>query len=141
MDSSTLAIYKNLQTQVNRILYAMGANTIGVDGRIGSGTVAAVNKAMGTGFDTCDKVAILADTIAGQAKAKADSSGVPAVVPTPKPPVPPTMPNPGGGPPVGPTDMALRVGGFVNFLKSPLGMAVGVGSILALYAISKSRKR
>ena len=137
MDSATLLVYRKLQNQINRVLSSMGKSLIGVDGRIGSGTVKALNVAMGSGFDSCDKVAILADNIANQVKAKADGAGVPAKVSPPKPPQPPSVVGPGGTVTHPPN---LRAAGFVGFITSPTGIAVGIGTIAALYLITKATR-
>jgi hypothetical protein len=135
MNSATLSVFKNLQSQINRVLSSMGKSLIGVDGRIGSGTVKSLNTAMGTGFTNCDQVSILADNLANQVKLKADKLGAPVHVSPARPPAPPSVPGPGG------TVLhpeSLRAAGFVGFITSPAGIATGIGTIVALYFINKA---
>lgn len=134
MDHSTLGVYRNLQNQINRVLSAQGKRTIGVDGRIGPGTVKALNSAMGTGYDVCDKVAVFADNLASSVKAKADSLGAPIQVASPKPPSPPSLPAPGGAVS---HPANIQEAGFIGFIKSPVGIATAIGTIAALYWIGK----
>lgn len=137
MDAGTLAIYKDLQNQINRLASVKGKSLIGVDGRIGSGTVKALNAVMGTSYSSCDEVAALANALVGQVKAVANGSGAPTMVQSPAPPAPPSVVSASGAidhPP----DWKLKVAGFTGFLKSPLGLAVGLGTLIALYSINKS---
>ncbi len=46
VNAGVLAVYKELQRQINRILAKMGASPIGVDGRIGAGTAGGLLRAL-----------------------------------------------------------------------------------------------
>lgn len=140
MNASVLATFKNLQAQINRVLYKQGKSLIGVDGRIGPGTVRAANSAMGTNFSNCNELAAIANVFATQVSALASSMGAPMSVASPQPAAPPSVAS-GSGAIMHPPDGQLRVAGFMSFLKSPLGMAVGVGTALALYSISQDTKK
>lgn len=89
-NSATLAIFKDMQSQLNRVAQAVGVSKIAVDGDIGNGTlyllsniaskmnsinameVALANEAS----NNCSTVAARAETIAYFAKAVANARGV-----------------------------------------------------------------
>lgn len=78
MDSATLAVYKDLQRELNRILSRSGKGLLGIDGRIGPATKKAVEDALQTSFADCDAIAAQADSMVSQVRAKANSLGAPA---------------------------------------------------------------
>ena len=107
-DLATLAIFKNLQAQLNRILYAYNkalgnsAPLISVDGDIGPNTVQLLFTVQGfltndssqqlnpsalaiiaQDSSSCSAVASNADTIAGYAQTTADSLGAPSKISQP----------------------------------------------------------
>jgi hypothetical protein len=99
LDASTLAIFKDLQRQTNRVLSRAGKALIGVDGRIGPGTKAGIStalswlatqslvgKALALVFPpsmiktvACDWVAQHADQIAAKMREAADNLAAPVV--------------------------------------------------------------
>lgn len=100
-DSDTLAIFKNLQAQLNRVAQGLGLTKITVDGSIGPGTVAllaqiAANITSGgvsadparnilaqTSGYTCVDVASNADMLGSAAQGMADQMSVPTQVQQP----------------------------------------------------------
>src|SRR5262245_6418938 len=111
---ATLAVFKRLQAQLNRVASVKGIATIAVDGDVGAGTVglyaslksalisyASSSKDISFAFagvaqltaagGSCTSIASVADVIADVADAYADSLGASASPPAPKPIAPPTL--------------------------------------------------
>lgn len=159
MDATTLATFKDLQRQTNRLLTRAGKRTIGVDGRIGPSTVNAVADAMswagamglsagalaqGLSWSSirgkpCDLIAAHADQIA--AKIAVIAGGLAAPVVADPPSSKPSQPSTGGQvvhPPAS-TIMSSASTSFLSWLppvvSTPLGIvALGVGGLLAYKA-------
>lgn len=129
MDHATLAVYKNLQYQANRLASLTKLGTIDQDGRIGPKTVALVAKILGrTPWAHCDELAIRADEVASQLQIMADDRKAPVAVFTPGK-SPPSMPLPDGGV----LNPEVKQAGFGALLTSPIGLAaMGVGALLLL---------
>lgn len=104
----SLAKFKELQTQLNRVAHAKGISKIAVDGDLGPGTVkvvaqigsasvadlskpgslgvyASVVKGYATSAPDCSTIAARADTLAGAMKRYADALGVGQEVSSPAP--------------------------------------------------------
>lgn len=147
-NSATLATFKGMQTQLNRVATAVGVSKITVDGDLGSKTlyllsniaskmrdiipqeIALANEAT----NDCSQVALRAETISFLAKSVADMRGVPSSTggstSTPRPSSPPIVPPITGGAPAAP-----QIGGglwdaFKN-LSTVEKAAVGVGLLAA----------
>lgn len=135
MDHAALALFKRLQEQLNRALYVLGKSTIAVDGRIGSGTLKAVNTVLGTSYTSCDQIAATVEVVIGTIESRAATLQAPITVPSPKPPAP-SIPMPDGS-----VQNPTAAAGFIGFIKSPLGIAVGLATLGALYAISRDTPR
>lgn len=148
VDTATLAVFKNLQRQQNRVASLLGISRIGEDGVIGSKTVDQA-KAIGAKagdmlpfhvrsalslVTTCDSLARVADSVADALDSAADANGAPAVVSTPKPRAKVTV-NPDG------TLDVQEPSQLTELVTSPLGLAaIGVGALLMLGG-KKRRKR
>lgn len=132
MTSWVLALFKELQNQLNRLAVAKGYSKINVDGRIGSKTVELYNKAVGGSFSGCD--ALSAMTVDGRsialAKTAAAAVGAPASVP------PPITSRPSiakaDGSVVDPPAMAITDTLFGLF-ENPLGLLVLAGGGYVAY--------
>lgn len=75
----SLEDYKGLQRALNRVLDVQGEKLLFVDGRIGSKTIAAINKALGTSYGDCAAVADKVSTLIGQLTSFANSRQLPVV--------------------------------------------------------------
>jgi hypothetical protein len=95
MDTTTLAVYRDLQAQANRVAHARGLAKIDVDGRIGPDTVALVESVTMASYGQCDQVAAIADELAQAIRGTADALGAPASVSAPQT-RPPLLPMPDG---------------------------------------------
>jgi hypothetical protein len=141
MTFDSLALFKDLQNQINRIASIAGWSKIRIDGSVGPKTTAAAAKAIQFigGFSPgagCDAVARSADKIAADLKRGADAKGAPAVVKGP--PAPKRGPSPAPGVP-GPLP---KEAGFTAMLTSPLGLvALAIGGLLIWQASKKKPKR
>lgn len=95
MDFKTLAVFEDLQSQLNRVAHAKGLPKIAVDGDIGTGTTGLMVKVgMASAGITCTAVAVAAGAFAAQAKQLADQLGAPAKVSGPPPIKPPSILDP-----------------------------------------------
>lgn len=91
-NSSTSAVFSDLQKQANRLAAIYGITRIGVDGQIGPATMSLV-KAVGSrlfytpaaAMSSVDDVAASADVTAAVYKARADNLGAPISAGTPTP--------------------------------------------------------
>lgn len=160
MDLATLEVFKDLQRQTNRILAKIGRPAIGVDGRIGPGTVLAVEAAMvkagattamdlslpwaGTKGRPCDQVARYADQIAQKLSRTADWLVAPRVAdPSSSRPSQPTT----SGSVLHPsTDVIVRTGaplgqGVIEVFKSPIALAGVAVFGLLLYKSGKGVRK
>jgi len=136
MDFATLKIYKDLQNQINRVLSAKRLKTIAVTGDIGAETLSGIKDATGSEYPSCNYVAVMADSLAKSIKATADGMKAPVKVASPPPAKKPSIITPSGQ-----IKEETILSGFGAFLTTPLGMAVGLGTVIALYSISKSSKK
>jgi hypothetical protein len=163
MDATTLATFKNLQRQTNRILAAAGKSLIGVDGRIGPGTKNGVSAALGwlasrsiVGRalallfppDTvknlpCDWLAQRADAVGAKMQEAATNLSAPLVADPAS--SKPSQPAPGGGVVHPPVDEIVSsasgsiMGWIPPIIATPLGLAaLGIGA-LALYKAYKGK--
>lgn len=91
---ATLAKFKALQTQLNRVAHAKGLPKIAVDGDIGPGTIKLLASATGGNAGaTCSTIAPIAEALTAQVEAIANAAGAPAKVSSPAPPSPPAIIN------------------------------------------------
>lgn len=143
LDSATLAAFKSVQRTTNAILAKLGKPLIDVDGRIGMGTVRAVNAALPAGYQNCEALAVTPAMLLNHLIARQTALGAPPV-PDPKPKTAPSMPTTGGGvvhPP--PDEIARGAGGSVvdqvfAAVKSPIGIAAaGIGAVLLITTLRK----
>jgi hypothetical protein len=158
----TLLLFRELQSQLNRVASVSGLTPIAIDGDIGPGTVAlyarekpflAVSVApidaaaaiKVSSASTCSQIATVADIIARVAKNYADSQKAPAVVPGPAPTRPPTLVNAKGeefaAPPPG-KDLFVQIFGrpLSTMEKvAVIGVFGGIGYLV--YTNTKKRKR
>ena len=140
MNTRTLAFAKDLQRQLNRLLKARKKSLLYVDGSIGPKTVAAVNKEIPYPAPNCDAVAQIVDELAATASAVADQVGA-GVVPDPKGSVArsPVI-DPSTGVPKYPPRQA-GFGAIVDFVQSPLGLAVVGGGVLFFLMTREDKKK
>jgi len=103
MDAATLGVFRDLQSQLNRVAVATGGSLIAVDGRIGADTLRSAERAlryspttMQTTFATCDDLAASADEVLAAARAIADGLNAPKTAPSARPKAPPSVALPGG---------------------------------------------
>lgn len=153
MNATTLETFKSLQRAANRLLAPTGAALIGVDGRIGPGTVGQVARAMKRASPSdpaalaagkpADLVAARAAAITQTLNAAAMLAGAP-VIPDPSTSKP-SQPTSGGGvahPPTSDIVQSAAGGGLFEWIpaevKTPLGLAAfAVGG----YAIWRATKK
>lgn len=108
---STLATFKRMQTQMNRVAAVKGFKTIAIDGDVGPGTLglfkmvqafivqhaldngdfAAASKISSAPSSSCTAVAMIADVIANEADSLASELNAPANPPAPQPTKPPVL--------------------------------------------------
>lgn len=148
MNNASLGLFKELQSQLNRVAVAHNPkwSRIDVDGRLGARTIELYNKAAGESVflgpvTSCDELSqlVLSGMAVSGVKRLADQLGAPTTVPAPWTSRP-TQPNPSGGVPVEPpaagvTDM---VSGLVG---SPLGLIALAGAGFVGYRLLKSGKK
>lgn len=157
--ASALAIFKRLQTQLNRVAYAKGIATISVDGDLGGGTLGLFAKVKPTivqyligdgnpiiaglvgAADTsnCSAVASMADVIANAADACATALKSPSSPPAPKPTKQPMLVLADGtekAPPVG-SNLLAAFESAPNYQKFAL---LGVLGGAAFFVIKKKRR-
>lgn len=129
MTAAAAELYKTLQGQLNRVAHKQGWATIAVDGRPGRQTVTLCNKALGTGFSSCDELCANATKLTMQASSLASNMGAPSTVPSPAPKAPPSSGVAGGV--YNPTSAsAAGIGGLsqlVGFATSPAGLLLIAG--------------
>jgi hypothetical protein len=136
---ATHDLFKELQNQLNRAAYARKLSArLAVDGKIGAGTQALAKTIGFTNTDTIRGVATHADSIAAGAKAIADSAGVGATVPAPKPAAPPMIFN-AQLDTLQPAPAASLVDAFKN-MSTPMMLAIGAAAIGAGYYLTKKSK-
>jgi hypothetical protein len=138
MDATTLAIFKGIQREANKILAKLKKGVLDVDGRIGRLTRTAINQILGSNFQHCDEVAGRSQQILASLATKAASMGA-APVPDPKGGSKPSVvvKTPEGGTTVfHPPEQA----GFVGFVKSPIGMASVAGAVVLFLVMSDKKK-
>lgn len=154
---TALAIFKDLQAQLNRVASVTGNKVIMVDGDIGPGTVAlfaavkpvlmlkSLADAPVIGMTiTAPQIAQHADVIARVARSYADGKSAPAKVPAPAPTKPPTLVNAAGQEFAAPTGFLAQV--FGRSLSSTetliaVGVFGGIGYMLYTKAGKKRRRR
>ncbi|MDX1421554.1 MAG: hypothetical protein R3322_00350 [Kiloniellales bacterium] len=146
MDAQTLAVFKGLQTQLNRMAAVGAAKAVGIDGRIGPDTIDSVQKAQDAlgmsivPFGTEDGVASVADVLLAEFKDYADQRRAPARPPSPPPEQPPSIASPSGQV-IHPPDLKPK-GGLMEFAMSPIGLAaIGGGILLAMTQTKKPAKK
>lgn len=146
MDFATLAVFKDLQSQINRLAAAkLVSSRVVVDGDIGVLTTSmAAQGAKGmSGADrlvSCDDVAAIADELAARFKARADQIGAPERVAGKKPTAPKAPAEEPGAdlPPA-----AIPEGALASITKSPIALAAigGLGLLLLLKRKGKPARK
>jgi len=143
-DVATLAAFKNLQSQMNRLAQAKALPKIAVDGDIGPGTVSLASKLglIGAGA-TCSAIAVAATFFALQAKNAADKLGAPTTVSGPAPAHPPTLVNAAGAEFAAPAPSIGEgvMGFFTNLSTFEEVAAVGILGGIGYFVLAKKRKR
>jgi hypothetical protein len=142
-----LDIVRTLQQQCNRIAQVKGFTKAAVDGDVGPGTVALVNKiaTLGIGISgSAPTIAASADILTQDIQAAADAMGAPSSVPGPAGNPPSIITKSGkqiAAPPPNPLTDALNnlLGGMSSTQKLVLG-GIGVGLVVALVGMSKKRR-
>ncbi len=142
-DFATLAKFKALQEQMNRVASKKGYPTIAVDGDLGPGTVALFNKILG-GNASCGNIASYVSTYTAQFNALASSLGAAASVPAPKPATPPAIVTAAGAtvpaPPGAGNPLLANV--YDAFGGSPVLAVAGIGIAGGIaYLLFKKKKR
>ena len=143
-DFGTLAKFKALQEQMNRVASKKNYATIPVDGDLGPGTVALFNKILG-GNAACSNIAAYVSTYTAQFNALASALGAAASVPAPKPTTAPAIVNAAGttvpAPPGAGNPVLASV--YDAFGGSPVVAVAGVAIVggIAYVLLSKKRKR
>ncbi len=138
-NSTALREIKGLQSNANRILKAKGKALIDVDGRVGPKTLAAVNylvPMMGASFghfSNCSEVTKWADDLNLTFEGYANTNRYPAVG------APPTS-RPSTVTSTGKIYNPPQQAGFVQFLTTPVGLAL-VGGGVFLFLMSKDKKK
>jgi len=139
---ATHAVFTDLQKQLNRASYARKMTArLAVDGKIGEGT-RALAKAIGfSNTDSIRSVASHADSISVGAKAIADSAGVGATVPAPKPQSPPMMVDPTTDALVpAPSSLTASITGAFKNMSMPVMIGLGVAAVGIGYYVTKKAK-
>jgi len=144
-DFTTLAKFKALQEQVNRVLHMKGLAKIAVDGDFGGGTVAAFNRAMGASVGSCAALAGSVTSYTTAVKAAANLLGAPAKVSGPAPITPPSIVNATGNLVVAPPGAGTAVGAslldsFRNAGTPALVAGAGIAAGLAYLLIFSKPK-
>lgn len=154
MNTVALNNFKALQDQLNRVAEMKGWMKIGVDGRIGPGTLALWNKTVASivtwspskalsmyASSTCDALADQASDggAASQVRSYADSLNAPTHV-AGSILSRPSMPNPDPSkPPIDPPALAITDTLF-GMVSSPFGLVIAAGLGFAAYKLAKSGK-
>lgn len=128
MDTATLAVYRDLQAQANRVAHARGMKRIDVDGRIGPETVGLVEEVTMASYGQCDQVAAIADELAQAIRGTADALGAPEVVSAPRT-RPPLQPMPDGTV-MDPMTRSAFGGGFGDLGLFGWALLAGAGYLL-----------
>jgi hypothetical protein len=144
---TSLAAFKDLQTQLNRLAQAQGLSKIPVDGDIGPATLKLISQLKPFPFAsfmspaaTCATVAANATNITTVAKTTADAASVPATVSQPAPSKPITIITPAGQEVTAPASMQQAgIMGMFPGLDSPLLLLLGGG--LLFYLLTERGKR
>ncbi len=89
----TLAKFKALQSQLNRVAQVKGLTKIAVDGDIGPGTLRLLSATGVTATGDCTAVAIIAEALTAQVQAVANAAGAPEKVSSPAPASTPSIVN------------------------------------------------
>jgi hypothetical protein len=89
----TLAKFKGLQNQLNRVAQVKGLTKIAVDGDIGPGTLRLLAATGVTATSDCSAVAIIAEPLTVQVQAVANAAGAPEKVSSPAPAATPSIVN------------------------------------------------
>ena len=154
MNTASLNAFKELQNQLNRVAEVKGYSKIGVDGRIGPGTVALWNKVVTVAVlwspskalsmaatSSCDNLAAQAADggAATQVRQYADSLNAPVAV-AGSILARPSTPNPDPSkPPIDPPALAITDTLF-GMVSSPFGLVIAAGLGYAAYRLAKSGK-
>jgi len=151
-DAEALSLFKEVQRLVNRLRAKKGQKLLAVDGRIGPATVSAIRDLQAPGavlVFTCNQITGRIYTVIDELAGKVVELNAPPVA-DPKTPSPPSMPGPSGTV-VNPTDAQIAAaaaaaagagGGFLDTLKSPLGItALVVGGLLVWKLSGKGKRR
>ncbi len=138
-NATVLALWKNLQTQINRLAVVQGVAKIAVDGRIGPGTAKAYSAVTGQPLTASVNLAAAASSgMVSNLKAKADSAGAPAVVPTPPLTIASTVNAAGGVTHPNALVQQLSQGNdVVGLIKTPVGIVLCVGVAFIGYKVVK----
>jgi len=140
------SLFKELQRQINRLASTGTFGKIGVDGKIGKNTVAAVTAAEGVArmsvvrAHTPEGIARDADTAAAAFAQAADQLGIPARVSAPSSPK-----HAGGGSGAVLVDkttgkLTVAKSGFVDEMMSPMGLGISAAVVLGLWLLDKQSK-
>jgi len=143
-DYATLAKFKELQRQLNRVAQLKGYTKIAVDGDLGTDTVALAAQVLG-GTYTCSLLAGTISSFTASVKTIADAAGVPATVSGPAPVKPPSIITPAGveklAPPGADTSMGASIYDAWDKLGTPGKLAaVGILGGIGYFAFVKKRK-
>jgi hypothetical protein len=144
LNPTTVAIFKSVQAQANRVLKARGQKTLAVDGFLGAKTTVAVAQAIGgagAAFNTCDELARQADTVADQLRAIADAAGAPPKVSSPAPRRRTSIKT---DPTTGQTTATEQTttAGMLPFEVTPVTLGiVGLGAVLIFMGKATKRRR
>jgi hypothetical protein len=140
---ATLAVFKELQYQLNRLAQGLNMPKIAVDGDIGPGTIKLVS-AIGAqrllvDASTCVSIATKADTLTSVAKQQATALGVPDKISAPSPPQTPSIITPAGA--IVPQPAAASLSDAFRNMGTPTLIALGVGVVAVGYVVAKDMKK
>lgn len=138
---ATLAKFKALQSQLNRIAEVKGLKKIGVDGDIGAGTLGLLAASGISSATDCSAVAVVSEALTAQVKVVADAAGAPAKVSSPAPVQTPSIVSPTTGV-LTPQPATASVMDTFNRL-GPTEMILAAAAIggVAYFAFGKKKRR
>ncbi len=145
-NAATLAVFKNLQTQLNRAAQAKGVAKISVDGDIGPGTIALMAKVLGTSSSlACTTVAAGAAAFAATAAGIAAAGNVPVTISQPVPVKAPTLVDAAGKETLAPASsgsgIAASLASQWGSMSTPVKLAaVGILGGIGYFAYKELKK-